>query len=242
MSEGDPRTQIREAAVWSLGAFRLNLLAFLVLSAIVAAVQFMQQVSLEPVNEVVAECANPESPGQQAACASELPMRLLTAGALTLVFAIAGFIVTIGVIRGALRATRGQTPAFDALLDGQYLGRYLGFQVLYALLVGFGDAVPASWAAPHLLLPTRPVLRPRSRYGGARSLRCQRFGYSSKFRAQCRCSLHHDGAERPRVDPRWLVLRAADAADTSIRQSFYRLSLSPVQRRARPRLSPVFAH
>lgn len=138
MSEGDPRTQIREAAVWSLGAFRLNLLAFLVLSAIVAAVQFMQQVSLEPVNEVVAECANPESPGQQAACASELPMRLLTAGALTLVFAIAGFIVTIGVIRGALRATRGQTPAFDALLDGQYLGRYLGFQVLYALLVGFG--------------------------------------------------------------------------------------------------------
>lgn len=138
MSEDDPRTQIREAGSWSLRTFRLNLLAFLILSGVVAAVQFLQQLSLEPLNEIVTQCTDPQSPGQQAACASELPSRVLTSGALTLVFAIAGFVVTVGVIRGALRATRGQTPAFDALLDAQNLGKYLLFQVLYAILVGIG--------------------------------------------------------------------------------------------------------
>jgi uncharacterized membrane protein len=55
-----------------------------------------------------------------------------------LLFAIVTLIVTVGVIRGSLRATRGQLVGFDALLDGYNLGRYLLFQLVYAFLVGFG--------------------------------------------------------------------------------------------------------
>ena len=138
MGDADPAAQVRAAAVWSLGIFRANLMAFIVLAALVAAVQFLQQVSLRPLSEIVNQCADPQTPGQQAACASALTNRLLTSGALTLAFAIVGFVVTVGVIRAALRATRGIEPGFDALLDGHNLGRYLVFQFVYAFLVGLG--------------------------------------------------------------------------------------------------------
>lgn len=138
MSELDPREQVRGAAAWSLRTFRVNLLAFLALAAIVTAVQFLQQLSLQPLSDVVDQCADPQTPGQQAACANELASGVLTSGALTLLFAIVAIIVTVGVIRGALRATRGQLVGFDALLDGHNLGRYLLFQLVYAFLAGVG--------------------------------------------------------------------------------------------------------
>jgi uncharacterized membrane protein len=138
MDEPDPRAQVRGAAAWSLRTFRLHLLAFVALAAIVTAVQFLQQLSLRPLNDVVDQCADPQTPGQQAACANSLASQALTSGALTLLFAIVTIIVTVGVIRGALRATRGQLVGFDALFDGTNLGRYLLFQLVYAFLAGFG--------------------------------------------------------------------------------------------------------
>jgi uncharacterized membrane protein len=138
MSELEPREQVRGAALWSLRTFRANLLAFVALAAIVTAVQFLQQLSLRPLNDVVNQCADPQTSGQQAACASALANQALISGALTLLFAIVTIIVTVGVIRGALRATRGQLVGFDALLDGTNLGRYLLFQLVYAFLAGFG--------------------------------------------------------------------------------------------------------
>ena len=138
MDGEDPRTLVRSAALWALGTFRRNLLAFVALAAVVTAVQFLQQISLRPLNDVVDQCADPQTEGQQAACASELATRALTSGALTLVFAIVTVIVTVGVIRAALRSTQGQEPGFDALLDGHNLGRYLGFQLLYAMMAGLG--------------------------------------------------------------------------------------------------------
>ncbi len=138
MDEPDPRAQVRGAALWSVRTFRTNLLAFVALAAIVTAVQFLQQISLRPLNDVVNQCADPQTPGQQAACTSALANQALTSGALTLLFAIVTIIVTVGVIRGALRATRGQLVGFDALFDGTNLGRYLLFQLVYAFLAGFG--------------------------------------------------------------------------------------------------------
>lgn len=138
MSNAGPRAQVRDAAVWSLRTFRSNVLAFVALAALVAAVQFLQQISLQPLSEIVNQCADPQTPGQQAACADALAGRVLTSGALTLLFAVVGFAVTIGVVRAALRATRGIQPALDALLDGYNLGRFLLFQFAYAFLVGLG--------------------------------------------------------------------------------------------------------
>lgn len=138
MSESDPSTQVRDAVVWAVGTFRRNLLAFIALAAIVTAVQFLQQVSLRPLSQVVEQCANPITDGQQAACAQAVASRALLSGVLTLVFAILTIIVSVGVIRAALRATRGQEVGVDALLDRYNLGRYLLFQLIYAFLAGFG--------------------------------------------------------------------------------------------------------
>lgn len=138
MSGEDPRAQVREAGGWALGTFRRNLLAFVALAAIVAAVQFLQQLSLQPLNDVLVQCADPQTPGQQAACAGQLANRTLLSAVLTLFFAVLTIIVSVGVIRAALRATRGQEAGFDALLDGHNLGRYLLFQIVYAFMAGFG--------------------------------------------------------------------------------------------------------
>ena len=138
MNGADPAAQVRDAAAWALSTFRRNLLAFIALAAIVAAVQFLQQVSVQPLTDVVNECADPQTPGQQAACANALATQVVTSGTLTLVFAVLTIVVTVGVLRAAIRATLGQEPGFDALLDGHNLGRYLLFQLAYALLVGFG--------------------------------------------------------------------------------------------------------
>lgn len=138
MSESDPGTQVRAAAVWAVNTFRRNLLAFIALAAIVTAVQFMQQLSLQPLSEVVEQCANPVTDGQQAACARAVASRALLSGVLTLVFAILTIIVSVGVLRAALRATRGQPAGLDALLDTHNLGRYLIFQLIYAFMTGLG--------------------------------------------------------------------------------------------------------
>ena len=138
MTADDPTSQIRDAAAWALGTFRRNLLAFVALAAIVTAVQFLQQLSVQPLTNVINECADPQTPGQQAACFNALATEVLAAGLLTLLFAVVTIVVTVGVVRAAIRATLGQEPGFDALLDGHNLGRYVLFQIAYALMAGFG--------------------------------------------------------------------------------------------------------
>lgn len=138
MNGSDPLVQVRAAATWAIATFRRNLLAFVALAAIVTAVQFLQQMSVRPLTNVVNECADPQSPGQQAACTNALATQVLTSGTLTLIFAVLTIVVTVGVVRAAIRATLGQEPGFDALLDGHNLGKYLLFQLVYALLAGFG--------------------------------------------------------------------------------------------------------
>ena len=138
MNGSDPLVQVRAAATWAISTFRRNLLAFVALAAIVTAVQFLQQMSVRPLTNVVNECADPQTPGQQAACTNALATQVLTSGTLTLIFAVLTIVVTVGVVRAAIRATLGQEPGFDALLDGHNLGKYLLFQLVYALLAGFG--------------------------------------------------------------------------------------------------------
>lgn len=138
MNGDDPAAAIRAAAVWAVGTFRRNLLAFVALAAIVTAVQFLQQLSVQPLTNVINECADPQTPGQQAACFNALAGEVLAAGLLTLVFAVVTIVVTVGVVRAAIRATLGQEPGLDALLDGHNLGRYVLFQIAYALMAGFG--------------------------------------------------------------------------------------------------------
>ncbi len=138
MSSPQPALQVRLAATWALATFRRNLLAFVALAAVVTAVQFLQQLSVRPLTTALNECADPQTPGQQAACAEALAGDALAPALLTLAFAILTVVVSVGVIRAAIRATLGQEPGVDALLDSHNLGRYLLFQLAYAFLVGLG--------------------------------------------------------------------------------------------------------
>lgn len=123
---------------WSFDTFRRNFLAFLALAAVVTAVQFLQVVSLSPLQDLLIDCVDPQTPGQEAACTSALGSPALVSIGVVLVLQILIYLTMVGVIRGSLWATRGRIPAFDALLSGQNLLVYLVVQVAYALLVGIG--------------------------------------------------------------------------------------------------------
>jgi uncharacterized membrane protein len=134
----DPAMQVRAAASWALATFRRNFLAFVALAGIVTAVQFLQQLSVRPLTNVLNECSDPQTPGQQAACANALATEALAPALLTLAFAILTVVVSVGVIRAAIRATLGQEPGIEALIDSHNLGRYLLFQLSYAFMAGLG--------------------------------------------------------------------------------------------------------
>ena len=133
-----PQVNVNLAIRWSLDAFRKNFLAFLALAAVVTAVQFLQVVSLNPLQELLIDCVDPQTPGQEAACTSALGSPAIVSIGLVLILQILIYLTMVGVIRGALWTTRGRMPAFDALLTGQHLLVYLVVQVVYALLVGIG--------------------------------------------------------------------------------------------------------
>ncbi len=129
---------VGQALRWSLDTFRRNFLAFLSLAAVVTAAQFLQVISLEPLQGLLVQCVDPQSPGQEAACTSALGSPALTSIGIVLFLQVLIYLTTVGVIRGALWSTQGRTPAFDALLSGQNLAVYLVTQILYSLLVGLG--------------------------------------------------------------------------------------------------------
>ena len=130
--------QIRSALLWSLSTMRRNILGFGVLAALVTAVQLLQILSLRPLNEAISACAESATPGQQAACADSLSGGALLAAVLTLLFAFGAIVVGVGVVRAALRATAGQEPGIDALVDGRNLGKFIAYQLVYSLAAGLG--------------------------------------------------------------------------------------------------------
>lgn len=129
---------VGQALRWSWETLRRNFLAFLALAAVVTAAQFLQIVSLEPLQGLLVQCVDPQTPGQEAACTSALGSPALVQIGIVLVLQVLIYLTTVGVIRGALWATQGRAPAFDALLSGRNLLVYLVTQVVYSLLVGVG--------------------------------------------------------------------------------------------------------
>lgn len=127
-----------DALRWATTTFRENLLAFLLLAAVVAVMQFGQGVAIEPLRNILVTCADTSTPGQEAACTSALGSPALASAFIVLVVTILVFITTVGVIRGALRATRGISPTFDALLDPTHLGKFLLTVIVYQFTVNLG--------------------------------------------------------------------------------------------------------
>lgn len=108
------------AISWAFTVFRRNPTPFILLAAVVAVIQMVQQVATGPLQNIVTDCSNPQTPGQQAACQAALGSGALLAILTAIGFGIVAAVATIGVYHAALRATSGQAPRFADLYSSQH--------------------------------------------------------------------------------------------------------------------------
>ena len=105
-----PRIEVGTAISWAFDRFRANAAAFIGLAAVVTVIQLVQQVGTGPLRNIVTDCTDAQSP----------------------------VLAQIGVQRAAIRNTQGVPPTFASMLTTQYLGKYIGFILLYAVLFFLG--------------------------------------------------------------------------------------------------------
>ncbi|MHB1068147.1 MAG: hypothetical protein ACYC2Z_12090 [Candidatus Nanopelagicales bacterium] len=122
------------AISWAFDRFKRYAAAFIGLAAVVTVIQFVQQMGARPLQNIIVDCSNPETPGQVNACTAAIGLSALAAIVISLVFALLAFVAQIGVQRAAIRSTQGVEPSFSQMLTTQYLGRYILFMLAYAAL------------------------------------------------------------------------------------------------------------
>lgn len=134
--------RIGAALSWARSAYRVNFLAFVALSLIVTIMGFGQQVVAGPLTETLTLCL--EQGGQGSTLNVDLVSQCFSAesNAITLsvfaslLFLIAAFLSTAGVIRGALFVTRGQRIGFaDTFLGPHFVSFTLTVLVMMVVFV-----------------------------------------------------------------------------------------------------------
>lgn len=129
-----PPANVGTAVSWAFDRFRADATGFVALAAVVTVVYVLQNVGATPLQNIIVDCSNPETPGQVNACTAALGLSAVVAVLLSLVFALVAFIAQIGVQRAAIRATQGVAPTFAEMFTTQYLGRYILFMIVFAIL------------------------------------------------------------------------------------------------------------
>lgn len=134
-----PKAQVGLALSWALQKLRSNFTGFVALAAVVAVIQVAQQLAVQPLNSILVDCLNPQSPGQINACSVAISNGAVSGVSLLVVFTILAFLATIGVYRAGIRATQGQPPSFAEMFTTENLGKYLLFTLAYIglSLLGF---------------------------------------------------------------------------------------------------------
>lgn len=133
-----PRIEVGTAISWAFDRFRANAAALIGLAAVVTVIQLVQQVGTGPLRNIVTDCTDAQSPGQVNACTAALGLYAIVTIVIALVFGVLAFLAQIGVQRAAIRNTQGVPPTFASMLTTQYLGKYIGFILLYAVLFFLG--------------------------------------------------------------------------------------------------------
>ena len=133
-----PRVQVGAALAWSVGAFRGDLLAFVVLAAIPVVLTAAQGIGSTSLQNVLIDCVNPQSPGQRNACEAALSLSSLAPVLLSVVLIFVASIAQIGVMRGALGRTRGRSPSFADMLESQRFGTYAGYVIVFRIAFFIG--------------------------------------------------------------------------------------------------------
>lgn len=115
---------------WARVAFAKNILAFIALSSVVTILQFGQQFVTNPFTETFSRCIEVGGAGStldsaaMAACFESEMGSLLLVILLAVIFVVASFLATAGVIRGALYVTRGQKIGFADTFTGPNFGAF----------------------------------------------------------------------------------------------------------------------
>ena len=132
------KPSVSAAISWAFDTFKKNPLPFIALAAVVTVIQLIQQVASQPLAEVVADCSDPQTPGQVSACAAALGVAAVAGLAVSIAFIVLSFFATIGVYRAALDVSRGIAPEFTVIFKTDNLGRYIVFSLAYIGLIVLG--------------------------------------------------------------------------------------------------------
>ena len=129
-----PQASVGTAISWAFDRFKANAAGFVGLAAVVTIVYVLQNIGTTPLQNILVDCSNPETPGQLNACTAALGMSAIVAIVLSLLFALVAFVAQIGVQRAAIRSTQGVPPTFSEMFTTQYLGRYILYMIVFAIL------------------------------------------------------------------------------------------------------------
>jgi uncharacterized membrane protein len=122
------------AVSWAFDRFRANAAGFVGLAAVVTVIYVLQNIGTNPLQNILIDCSNPETPGQLNACTAALGLSAILAIVIALAFALIAFIAQIGVQRAAIRSTQGIPPSFSEMFTTQNLGRYILYMIVFAIL------------------------------------------------------------------------------------------------------------
>ncbi len=119
---------------WARESYQRNILAFIALAAIVTILQFGQQLATDPISESFDLCLNAgglasngsslDAQAMENCVAEQLPTLVLSM-LVVLVFVLASFLATAGVIRGALHVSMGANIGFADTFLGKYFIQFL---------------------------------------------------------------------------------------------------------------------
>lgn len=132
------KVRIGPAISWAFDTLRSRFGAFVALAAVPTIIIVMQQFVSLPIETILVDCTQAETEAQQLACATGLGATLLATFAQVLAFGLLFMLATIGVYRGALRASSGQVPSITDLLQAERLGSFVLVQLLSAVIVVVG--------------------------------------------------------------------------------------------------------
>ncbi len=140
--EGVPsRADVGAAISWAFDRFKANAAAFVGLAAVVTVIQLLQQLGTRPLQNILLDCTDATTPGQLNACAAAVGVSAIVTIVLAMLFGLVAFIAQIGVQRAAVRSSQGVAPSFSEMFTTQYLGRYILFTIVFAILFVVGIAL-----------------------------------------------------------------------------------------------------
>ena len=115
---------------WARAAFVKNTLSFIALSVVVMILQFGQQFAATPFTETLSLCVEAGGTAETidstavSSCFESEMGQLLLVTLMAVVFVIASFLATAGVIRGALYVTLGRKIGFADTFTGPHFGAF----------------------------------------------------------------------------------------------------------------------